>query len=94
MAARWAGRKGRPWREAKAKLHSISQMCWLCGHDGATEADHDPPRKVLLQLGLDPNDLQYLRPAHGSSCPCPTCGQKCNQVRGTGERSVRMSCEW
>jgi hypothetical protein len=94
MVARWAGRKGRPWREAKAKLHAISQTCWLCGHAGATEADHEPPRKVLLQLGLDPNDLQYLRPAHGSSCPCPTCGQTCNQIKGEGQHKPRMTCEW
>lgn len=93
MVAPSAGRKGRRWREAKADLRSLSQVCWLCGHHGAFEADHEPPRKVLLQLGLDPNDVRYLRPAHGSSCPCPTCGQSCNQVKGTGGRP-RMSCEW
>jgi hypothetical protein len=94
MAARWAGRKGRRWREAKADLHGTSQMCWLCGHAGAYEADHEPPRKVLLQLGLDPNDVRYLKPAHGSSCPCPTCGQVCNQIKGTGQHRPRLTCEW
>lgn len=94
MVARWAGRKGRPWREAKAKLHATTDLCHLCGHAGAREADHEPPRKVLLALGLDPNDVQYLRAAHGSSCPCPTCGQACNQIKGTGTGRVRMSCEW
>lgn len=94
MVARWAGRKGRPWREAKAKLHATSDMCVLCGHAGAREAHHIPARVVLLAQGLDPNDLQYLHPAHGSSCRCPTCGQACNQVEGTGAGRVRMSCEW
>lgn len=94
MVARWAGRKGRPWREAKAQLNAASQLCWLCGHHGGLEADHEPPRHVLLKLGLDPNDLRYLRPAHGSSCPCPTCGQACNQVKGKGTRKPRMTAEW
>lgn len=94
MVARWAGRKGRPYRNAKANLQAKSQMCWLCGHTGAFELDHEPARKVLLQLGLDPNDPQFHRPAHGSSCPCPTCGQKCNQIKGTGAGRTRMTSEW
>lgn len=94
MVARTAGRKGRTWREAKAKLHSISTLCWWCGHEGAYEADHEPTRETLLSLGMDPNDLQYLRPIHGGSCRCPTCGQACNQVKGSGGRRPRMTCEW
>lgn len=94
MVAKWAGRKGRTYREAKAKLHAISTTCWLCGHGDAYEADHEPPRKVLLQLGLDPNSLEYMRPAHGSSCPCPTCGLMCNQIKGASDRRPRMTCEW
>lgn len=94
MVAQHAGRRGRRWRKVKDDLHRTSQMCWLCGHAGAFEADHEPSRKVLLALGLDPNDPQYVRPAHGSSCPCPTCGQKCNQVKGSGGRRPRMTCEW
>lgn len=94
MVAKWAGRKGRPYREAKARLSANTQMCWLCGHAGAYELDHEPARKVLLALGHDPNDPQYHRAAHGSSCPCPTCGQRCNQVKGVGNRRPRMTCEW
>jgi hypothetical protein len=94
MVARWAGRKGRRWREAKATLNATSQLCWWCGHQGAREADHEPARVVLLALGLDPNDPRYLRPIHGASCRCPTCGQACNQVKGKGERRPRMTSEW
>lgn len=94
MVARTAGRKGRKYREAKAQLHAISTTCWLCGHGDAYEADHEPPRKVLLKLGLDPNSLEYMRPAHGSSCPCPTCGLMCNQIKGASDRRPRMTCEW
>lgn len=94
MAAQWAGRKGRRWREAKAKLHQTTQICVLCGHPGAFEAHHIPSRKALLAMGLDPNDLQYLHAAHGTSCRCPTCGQACNQVEGTGQGKTRMTCEW
>jgi hypothetical protein len=93
MVARTAGRKGRPWRKAKATMNATTQVCWLCGHDGAYEVDHEPARKILIERGLDPNDPQYHRPAHGSSCRCPTCGLCCNQVKGTGQRA-RMTCEW
>lgn len=89
-----AQRKGRPYRTAKANLQRRTQMCWLCGHTGARELDHEPALKILLAAGLDPNDEQYHRAAHGTSCPCPTCGQKCNQVKGAGGRTPRMTCEW
>lgn len=96
MATASAGRKGRRHREAKQAMHQISQLCWLCGHLGALELDHEPPRKALIQQGLDPDDPRFHRPAHGTSCPCPTCGQRCNQIKGAGQRatSVRMTCEW
>lgn len=91
-----AGRKGRRYRKAKQDLHQTTQLCWLCGHMGAYELDHDPPRTVLLQVGLDPDDPRFHRAAHGTSCPCPTCGQRCNQVKGTGQSTAsrRMTCEW
>lgn len=62
-------------------MFAISRVCWLCGHDGATDADHEPPLKVLEELGLDPTDLRYMRPAHGVD-GCPTCRRKCNQSKG------------
>ncbi|TDE18871.1 hypothetical protein E1295_48070 [Nonomuraea mesophila] len=58
-----------------------SRLCWLCGHDGAADVDHEPALQILEALGLDPCDPQYLRPAHGVN-GCPTCGRKCNQAKG------------
>jgi hypothetical protein len=75
------GRTGRPYRRARKQLLAISRICWLCGHDGATNADHEPSLKVLEAHGLDPTDLRYMRPAHGIE-GCPTCGRKCNQSKG------------
>jgi hypothetical protein len=91
-AARTAGRKGRPWRRARTKMRQDwGDRCHFCGHPGALEAHHVPPRWLLLKLGLDPNNPRYLRPAHGTSCPCPACppGSKgeprqCNQADGRG----------
>lgn len=90
MVARTAGRKGRPHRRAKQLLHlTHGDVCHICGHPGATELDHHPPRVVLLSLGLDPNDPSFHHPAHGTSCPCPHCPtdargrpRRCNQVKG------------
>lgn len=79
--ARSKGRCGRPWRRARAALLAESTVCWLCGHEGAQDADHDPPLKQLEALGIDPTDLRYLKPAHGAT-GCPTCGRKCNQEKG------------
>jgi hypothetical protein len=87
-------RRGRAYRKAKQDLHKATQTCWLCGHAGAFELDHEPAIDTLLSLGLNPQDAQYHRAAHGTSCPCPTCGQKCNQVKGAGQRATRMTCEW
>ncbi|SCL33477.1 hypothetical protein, partial [Micromonospora inyonensis] len=89
VVARSAGRKGRRHRRAKVDLQAATTTCWLCGHGGAYELDHDPPRKVLLRLGLDPDDPRFHKAAHGSSCRCPTCGQCCNQVKG--DRAARRS---
>lgn len=76
------GRTGRRWRRARATCLAASDVCWLCGHEAADQADHHPPLGVLEQLGLDPCDLRYLRPAHGTR-PCPTCGIRCNQAKGS-----------
>lgn len=76
------GRTGRPWRRARALLFETApDVCWICGHAGTTDADHEPALVVLEALGLDPTDLRYLRRCHGSS-GCPTCGRKCNQEKG------------
>ncbi|YCK35160.1 hypothetical protein ACNF49_14055 [Actinomadura sp. ATCC 39365] len=75
------GRTGRPWRRVRAQVLAASTTCWLCGHDQAGDVDHDPPLVELERLGLDPRDKRYLKPAHGVQ-GCPTCGIKCNQVKG------------
>lgn len=85
MTATHAGRRGRPWRRARAHVLSITTVCWICGHEGAGEADHEPPLAELKRLGLDPNDPQFLRPAHGALSRCPTCGRCCNQAKGNRE---------
>lgn len=78
------GRSGRRWRTARAMLmQEAPDVCHICGHSGgANEADHEPSLKTLEALGLDPCDLRYLRRAHGTHAPCPTCGRKCNQSKG------------
>jgi hypothetical protein len=67
---RWSGR--RVLELTAACLTMRGRICHLCGLDGATSADHDPPRQDLLERGvIDPDDLAYLFPAH----------LKCNQRR-------------
>lgn len=82
MVARSAGRKGRRYRRARANVLAASDICHLCGHGGSGDVDHDPPRVELLALGLDPDDEQYMRPAHGSFSRCRVCDKACNQVKG------------
>lgn len=61
----------------RAILLAASTLCWLCGHDGADQADHYLP---VSQGGT--SALSNLRPAHGTA-PCQVCGRRCNQERGT-----------
>ena len=70
-------RKGRPRRRACAKVLADSDVCWLCGHEGADTVDEVIP----LSYGGSPVDPDNLRPAHGVA-GCPTCKRKCNQQRG------------
>lgn len=92
-----SGRRGRRWRRAREECLALSTVCHICGHEGAGEADHDPiPLAGLITLGLDPDDPAYLRPAHGSSSPCETCGQCCNQRKGDKPKAVHVpgSRDW
>lgn len=74
-------RGGRPQQRAKARMHEMyGYVCHLCGHDGAGEADHLISLKDWPDQPVDPT---LWRPAHGANYPCPTCGRKCNQERGT-----------
>lgn len=57
---------------------AYGRTCHLCGHDGATDADH------LVPISVDstqPVDYRLMRPAHGVR-GCVVCGRKCNQARG------------
>lgn len=45
-------------------LHYLDPMAW--------QADHDPSIAVLLARGDDPDDVQWLKPAH----------RLCNQQKG------------
>lgn len=90
--ARSAGRVGRPWRRARAQVLAHSTICHLCEHPGAGEADHHPiPLAELRRLGLNPNDPVHLKPAHGSSAPCPVCGLCCNQIKGNKIQPPRQA---
>lgn len=70
------GHWGRPWRRVRAQVLAASRTCWICGHDGSDSVDHLTP----VSRGGAPLDLGNLAPAHHA--PCPTCGRRCNAVRG------------
>lgn len=63
----------------RAAVLAQSTVCWLCGHEGADQADDVVPKS---QGGK--STPANLRPAHGTQ-PCPTCGVRCNQSRGARE---------
>jgi hypothetical protein len=59
----WGGRRAQ--QLTQAVLTTKGFTCHLCGLPGATSADHDPPRSVLLRAGVpNPDQLQYLHPSH------------------------------
>jgi len=64
-------RTGRYWREhvVPAVLARDGGICWICGHPGATTADHDPPAsKLPPHLHMD---LRFLKAAH----------DRCNRIK-------------
>ena len=88
MTARWAGRKGRPWRTLRAHvLARDGRVCGICGHyitdDQPGEVDH-LHRRADGGSNTDPDNFQA---SHGSSSLCWTCdparGWACNQRRRT-----------
>lgn len=91
-------RTGRPYRRARALMFAAyGHMCHLCGHPGATDADH------LVPISVDstqPVDYRLMRPAHGvRGCTyCPTVDgrlRKCNQSRGAGKKpAFTPRMEW
>ncbi|GHJ11203.1 hypothetical protein TPA0907_55700 [Micromonospora humidisoli] len=63
----------------RAAVLGASTVCWLCGHDGADQADD-----VIPKSKGGTSAVSNLRPAHGTR-PCGTCGVRCNQVRGNAD---------
>lgn len=74
-------------------------ICHICGHDGAGEADH---LEAVALNPYQPVDPLLMRPAHGTSAPCPVCigsdgtPRKCNQERGARPvpKPLRTSEDW
>lgn len=68
-------------------------VCHICGHGGASEADHLTPLSIDPDQPISPH---AMRPSHGSSARCPTCGRACNQERGVRARVLPLvtSREW
>jgi 5-methylcytosine-specific restriction endonuclease McrA len=63
-------------RDENHRILKESDVCWLCGHPGSDGVDH----KIPLARGGD-DELSNKAPAHHDN-PCPTCGIKCNRVKG------------
>jgi hypothetical protein len=102
MSAAPNHRCGRPWRTARERMFELyGHVCWICGHDGADEADHLVP---LRDDPTQPVDPLTMRPSHGTSCRCPRCpparngrARACNQERGAGPAHTPplvTSCDW
>jgi len=63
------GRSGYKWRQLREIVLSTSDVCHLCGKNGATTVDHIIPLSIAPELA---HDLANLRPAH----------LRCNSSRG------------
>lgn len=79
MATR--GPNGHRYRTAREAVLAHDSVCHLCGHEGADQADHVRSRSA--HPDIDDADASNLAPAHGVN-GCPTCGEKCNQIKGAG----------
>lgn len=100
------GTGGARYRRNRAILLAPGPDCWLCGHPGATTADHIIPAKLWprdasgrMLPGFD--ELPNLGPAHGSMGSsgavnrCRICGKACNQVKGARITMARpRSRDW
>lgn len=70
------GRSRRYRRNTARMLADGGDTCAWCWHLGAESGDHIIP---IAHGGTD--DIENLAPIHFN--PCPVCGQRCNQARGT-----------
>jgi 5-methylcytosine-specific restriction endonuclease McrA len=77
-AERMVNRSSRPVRRARAEVLAESDVCVICGHRGSDSVDHIIPLSIRPDLA---DDKDNLGPAHHE--PCPTCAQRCNNLKGT-----------
>ncbi len=90
----WTGRpRGRARRECFERYGTV---CHLCGHGGAYAVDHLAER----QHGGRSYEVGNLRPAHGTSAPCPVCistttgrPRCCNQERNRKARATPVAVD-
>jgi hypothetical protein len=67
------GRNGRVWqRMVRYVVQRDGGLCWICGHPGATSADHVIPRTEDPSRELDASNL---RAAHSHPHSCPVCSE-------------------
>jgi hypothetical protein len=78
--------QGSAWRKlVKATLSRHGTTCHLCGHGGATSADHLVPVTEDESRAMD---LANLKPVHSQPHACATCSSAagkpvyCNGIRG------------
>ena len=66
------GAEGSVWRRITAHVvQRDAGICHICGHTGASVADHDPyPVTERPDLALDATNMKA---AHGWPKPCPVC---------------------
>lgn len=93
IVSRAKGRCTRKFRDMRAKILATSTICAYCGHDGSDSVDHVEPKHLRPDLA---EVEENLVPAH--NFPCPTCGQRCNRVKGTKSLTdatfLRTSQNW
>lgn len=71
-------RASRPARRARSEVLGDSDVCIICGHRGSDSVDHIIPVQLRPDLVADKDNMG---PAHHE--PCPTCAQRCNNLKGT-----------
>lgn len=86
MPAKSAGRAGRAWRQACARVYREEHSCWLCGEpvDQTLESTHPMSRSadhlVQLQHGGHPTLRTNLR----------LCHLRCNSARSARMQGLRL----
>ena len=76
---------GAVYRRLRLDFLAEHPICWICHHGEANQIDHKIPRsKRRGRL-----EVWNWRPAHGPP-GCPTCGVRCNQVRGVGQPKPQL----